>query len=343
MRNRKQSLYAGRSKAFLSIFILMLSVLLFNDSTNLYGLLTMVGIYSIVTLGLSLLMGYAGQVSLGHAAFFGIGAYTSGILTTTHGVNPFLAMLCGVAITFVIALIVGIPALKLQGFSLALATIGFNQIIYIVIISQSRLTGGASGFSGIPGLALFGLDLSENRYYFLLVWLLVLLIAYVSLNIIDSHVGRVLRGIHDSEIATLTFGVNISAFKVQIFVLSAIYASIAGSLYAHFINFIAPPTFSVVASIQFLVMVAVGGSQSVWGAILGAFAMTFIGEGVRTIVPLLMDGGGQVEVVVYGVVLVLVMMFMPKGLIHSLKNVRDRSGFSRRSALLAKEEERRSG
>ncbi len=260
-------------------------------------------------------MGYAGQISLGHAAFFGIGAYASGMLTTTYGMNPTAALLIGAAVTAAIAFIVGLPILKLQGFSLALATIGFNIIVYIVTIGQSKLTGGASGLSGIPGLSLFGLNLSENRFYFLLVWFIVLLVALVSLNIINSQVGRVLRGIHDSEIATLTLGVDISIYKVQIFILSAVYASVAGSLYAHFINFIAPPTFSVVASIQFLVMVAVGGSQSVWGAILGATVMTFMSEGVRYVVPLLMEGGGQVEVVVYGLVLILVMMFMPKGLI----------------------------
>lgn len=293
----------------------MALVALFVQSANLFGILIMIGIYSIVTLGLSLLMGYAGQISLGHAAFFGIGAYASGMLTTTYGMNPTAALLIGAAVTAAIAFIVGLPILKLQGFSLALATIGFNIIVYIVTIGQSKLTGGASGLSGIPGLSLFGLNLSENRFYFLLVWFIVLLVALVSLNIINSQVGRVLRGIHDSEIATLTLGVDISIYKVQIFILSAVYASVAGSLYAHFINFIAPPTFSVVASIQFLVMVAVGGSQSVWGAILGATVMTFMSEGVRYVVPLLMEGGGQVEVVVYGLVLILVMMFMPKGLI----------------------------
>ncbi len=256
---KKQTLYASRLKPlFILMVLIVLAPVLFHSPYYL-TVLVLIGIYSIITLGLSLLMGYAGQISLGHAAFFGIGAYTSGILTVKYGVAPLVAMLAGILLTGLIAFAVGIPTLKLKEHFLALATIGFNIIVYIVILGMYDLTGGASGLTGIPKFSVFGFDIRGEWNYYFLVWGIVLLLASFCINLVQSHIGRVLRGIHDSEIATLTQGIDVLKYKLQIFVLSAVFASAAGSLYAHFMNFLAPGTFYVLASIQLLIMVVVGG------------------------------------------------------------------------------------
>ncbi|MFS0824522.1 branched-chain amino acid ABC transporter permease [Bacillus sp. 1P02SD] len=308
-------LYPSRTKPLIVMFITIIVLpLLFNNSYML-SLFILIGIYSMVTIGLSLLMGYAGQISLGHAAFFGLGAYITGVLTTSYQVSSWIALIVGVLVTGLLAFIIGIPILKLKEHFLAFATIGVNVIVFILLLGLTDITKGAAGLSGIPKLNLFGLVLQQELSFYYFIWGIVVLIVIFSLNIVHSHVGRVLRGIHDSEVATRSLGINVAKFKLHIFVLSAIFAAVAGSMYAHFMNFITPSTFHILVSIQFLVMVVVGGSQSIWGAIAGAFLMTMLGEWVKDYLPLLFNVSGEVEIIVYGLVLILVVMFMPKGLI----------------------------
>lgn len=308
------TLYSSRFRPFFIMITLIVIAPFFFQSSYALTLLILTGIFSIIALGMSLLLGYAGQISIGHAAFFGLGAYISGILTTKFGVSPWAAMISGMLFTAFVSFIIGIPTLKLKEHFLALATIGINIIFYIITLGFYEYTGGASGLTGIPSLSFFGMSLKGELSYYFLVWGVVLLIALFSLNIVQSHVGRILRAIHDSEIATLTQGVDAAKYKLHIFVISAVFASLAGSLYAHFLNFIAPPTFFVTTSIQLLAMIAIGGAQPIWGAILGAFIMTMLGEVIKTILPMFFNVGGEVEITIYGLLLVLVMMFLPKGL-----------------------------
>ena len=243
-------LYGSRWKGFLGFIALILLLPLVIRSQYIFTLLILIGIYSIITIGLSLLIGYAGQISIGHAAFVGIGAYISGVLTTKYDVSPWFAMGIGMVVTFIIAYLIGMQVLKLKGHILALATIAINVIVYILLVGLSDFTGGAGGLIGIPNLSLFGLDLGNQLYFYFFVWSIVFLVILFSTNIIRSNIGRVLRSIHDSEIGTETLGVNVTKYKVAIFALSALYASLAGSLYAHYINFIAPPTFHISFSIN---------------------------------------------------------------------------------------------
>lgn len=317
----RTSLYPKRLRPFITLFLLIVFAPLFFHSPYVLSLFVLIGIYSIITIGLSLLMGYAGQISLGHGAFFSIGAYMSGVLTTVYEVSSWLAIIAGMVLTAFLSFLIGIPILKLKEHFLAFATIGVNVIVYILLLGMTDLTKGATGLSSIPNLSFFGYELRSEISYYYLVWGLVLLISLFSLNIVYSHVGRVLRGIHDSEIATLTQGINVSSFKLHIFVISAVFASVAGSLYAHFINFITPSTFYVLVSIQFLVMVVVGGSQSIWGAIVGAFVMTMLGEWVKLYVPMFTDASSEIEIMLYGAVLILVVMFMPKGLVPTVSTL----------------------
>jgi branched-chain amino acid transport system permease protein len=227
------------------LVILMLCLGLFPvfvRSDYYLSIMIFVGINAIIVIGLSLLMGYAGQISLGHAAFFGIGAYSTGVLTVKFGFPILTAFLSGIILSGVTAIAIAVPTLKLKGHYLAVATLGFGEIIYIIFNEFLEMTGGPSGLSGIPHIVFLGYAFEEGMWYFYLVWAIAILLFIFALNIIHSRVGRALRAIHGSDVAAAAMGINVSWFKVQVFVLSAIYASVAGSLYAHFVTFISPPT-----------------------------------------------------------------------------------------------------
>ena len=266
------------------------------------------GIYCLITIGLSLLMGYAGQISIGHAAFFGIGAYISAILTVRYGLNPWLCMFIGMIIAAVVAILVGAPSLKLKGHYLAMATLAFGIIIYIIFNEEIEWTGGPDGMSGIPGLSLFGFEFDSVVSYFYLVWSFVFAAFIFTINIIQSGTGRALRAIHTSEPAASAMGVDISRFKIIVFVYSAILASLAGSLYAHYLNFINPSTFDLFFSIKLLIMIALGGMHNIWGAIIGAALITFMSyEWLHYF--------EELEVIVYGAILLIITIFFPNGLV----------------------------
>jgi len=296
-------------KNILSLLILagvILALPLGLGNSYYLNVLVFVGIYSLITIGLSLLMGYTGQISLGHAAFFGLGAYTSGVLSTKFGVSPWLALLAAIFVTGGIAFLIGAPALKLKGHYLAMATLAFGYIVFIVFNQASSLTGGPSGFGQIPRFRLGNFLLRSDVHYYYLVWTLVIVVLLVSLNIIHSRVGRALRSIHEGELTANIMGVNTAKYKIQVFVLSAVYASLAGSLYAHFITFLNPTPFGFHFSIVLVAMVAVGGMASVWGAMIGAALLTILPEYLRAF--------HDYDILIYGSILLLIMMFLPQGL-----------------------------
>ncbi|UCG13433.1 MAG: branched-chain amino acid ABC transporter permease [Deltaproteobacteria bacterium] len=296
--------------------------------TNRYYLTVMVfiGIHTLLVVGLNLLMGYAGQISLGHAAFFGLGAYTSGILTTTYHVSPWPAMVAAVVLTVTVALLVGIPALKLTGYYLAMATLGFGIIIHICFKELVWLTGGPSGLVGIPTLGIGKIMLDEPKAYYCLVWVATTAAIALSLNIVDSRVGRALRAIHDSESAAGASGISTSRLKIWVFAVSAVYASVAGSLYAHFITFISPSSFDFMFSVKLVTMVVVGGMASIWGAVFGAATLTVLPEVLTTF--------HDYDIVLFGLILMVVMIFMPQGLTRGALDIWDKYRFQRQRSLL---------
>ncbi len=275
-----------------------------------YTLFNQIGINVILVVGLNLLIGYAGQISLGHAAFFGLGAYTSGILTATYQTNPWLALAAGLVLSGVVAVSLGVPALKLKGYYLAMASLGFGIIVFILFQEMSSLTGGPSGLIGISSLRLAGYTLGTPQANFLVIWLTTSLILLLSLNIVDSRIGRALRAIHDSEVAASAMGVDAQRLKLLIFVISALYASLAGSLFAYASNFIAPSSFGVMFSIKLVTMVVVGGMASIWGSLFGA--------AVLTVLPEFLAFFHDYEVVIFGLILMMVMIFLPRGLVRGL-------------------------
>lgn len=306
--------------AYLAIAALLVLLILapFDWFLGRYStLMIFIGIYTIVTVGLCLLMGYTGQVSLGQAAFFGIGAYVSAILSKTYGVNPWLAMLIAAVMTGAFAYIIGYPIFRLKGNYLAMATLGLGLIMWILFRELHQFTGGPDGMAGIPYLSIggFTFDTSFKRYF--LVWFFCLAILLISQNIVNSRIGRALRAIHGSEAAAESVGINVDQFKVKILVLSAVYASIAGSLFVHHLRFVSPQPFDFLASVKLVVMAVIGGLASIWGAIFGAGVTRILSEE-------LLLKFGEWDVVVYGFILVVVMVFMPEGLFVKLKELFER-------------------
>lgn len=266
------------------------------------------GIFCLVSLGLSLIMGYAGQVSLAQAAFFGIGAYSSGILTTRFGINPWAAMPVGAVLAAAVAWIVGMPSLRLRGHYLAMATLGFGVIVSIIFAEEVNWTGGPSGMVGIPGLKIAGRALTSDAAWYYLVWSVVFLSLIFCLNIVHSRMGRALRAIHEEEGAAEAMGVPTANYKVKIFVLGAVFASLGGSFYTHYVTCINPGSFNLMWSIRFLLMVMVGGMQSLWGAIIGTVLLTFLTNEWLEVF-------ADFEVLVYGAILLAVALFLPGGLV----------------------------
>lgn len=266
------------------------------------------GIFSLVTIGLSLLMGFAGQISLAQAAFFGIGAYGSGILTGHFHWNPWAALLAGVCVAAAVAWVVGVPALRLKGHYLAMATLGFGVIVHIVMNEEVAWTGGPSGLGGIPGLRFAGRKISGDAAWFYVVWAVVLAAFLFSRHVLHSRIGRALRAIHDDEKAAEAMGVPVSSLKVQVFVYSAVLAAVAGSLYAHYVSFLSPGSFDLMWSVRFVLMVVVGGMQSLWGALVGTVLLTFVGNEWLQVF-------ADFEILVYGGILLFMALFVPQGLV----------------------------
>jgi len=287
------------------------------ENTYYLQVLTFIGINAILALGLNMLMGYAGQVSLGHAAFYGIGAYSTAILSGTIGLSPWLALICALAIAILIAFIVGIPTLKLSGYYLAMGTLGFGMIVHIVLREWSALTGGASGFVGIPMLEAGRIVFLPGRSYFFLVWALVFISILLCRRILSSRMGRALRSISDSENASRAVGVNTQALKLQVFMFSAALGALAGFLYAHFVGFISPGSFDFMVSVKIVTMVVIGGMTSVWGALLGVSLITLLPE--------VLHGFAEFEMLVYGSILMMVMIFMPQGLTRGLLDIYEKT------------------
>jgi branched-chain amino acid transport system permease protein len=288
---------------------ILIAPLIFSGG-YLMNVLVFVGINTMLAVALNLLLGFAGQISLGHAAFFGIGAYLSGVLTATYSLNPWLAMLIAAAGTSCLAFIMGFQVLKLKGHYLAMATLGFGIIVYITLNETVAITGGPSGLAGIPNLAIGSFQFDDDVKNFFLIWFFVLITVLLSANLVNSRIGRALRAIHDSETAARVMGVNASLLKVQIFALSALISAVAGSLYAHTMTFISPASFGFNFSVELVTMVIIGGLGSIYGSLLGAALLTMLPEFLRAF--------QDYDIMIYGLLLVLMTMFMPGGLVRGI-------------------------
>ena len=284
----------------------------------LLHILVITGIYVILTLSLNLVVGYTGLAALGHAAFSCVGAYASSLLALQYGVPPWIGLLVGAVTAAVLGLIVGAPSLRLKGDYLALATFGLGIIVYSVAKNWIAVTRGPMGLPGIPGFSIFGKELSSVWASLVIVCVFVALTFIVIRRIVRSPFGRVLRAIRDDEIAALAIGKNINKYKMIVFVVGAFFAGIAGSLYAHYITFIDPSSFTVMESITILLMVVFGGMGSLKGPFVGAATLVILPELLR-FVGMPSSVAAPLRQMVYGLLLVALMLKRPQGILGTYR------------------------
>ncbi len=286
-------------------------------------------IYAIAAVGLSLLMGLAGQVSLGQAAFFAVGAYVHAILLTKTSVPGPVSAVIAVLSAMLVALLVGLPLLRLRGHFLALATLGLG-IIVGVIVRELTITGATSGIYGIPQPAFGGRVYdTATEYYWLLTPILVVGLILAT-NLVRSRTGRALGAVNDSEVAAECLGVNTFTLRLRVFVLAAAYAGVAGVFYAHWLTIVNPSAAGFELSVQLLLMVVLGGLGTVWGAVIGAAAVQALDESMRHFIPLVLPSArGEIQLIGFGVVLVLLVILLPGGLAQLWTTLRRRVQRSR--------------
>ncbi|MFC1504000.1 branched-chain amino acid ABC transporter permease [Spirochaetota bacterium] len=334
-------------KRYYPVVILAVFIVFFQCIVSIAGKtfyltqLTMSAYYVLVVIGLCMLMGYAGQISIGHAGFFAIGGYTGAVLTTHNlaayrgagivqmlmkiGIltmekdfygteiihfSPWIALGAAVIIIIVIACLIGMPILKLKGHYLAMATLGFGSIIYRIVLG-TRIFGEADGISDVPAFRLFlnlkvSGDMSERISNYYIAWFLVIIGIIIIINLINSRAGRALRSIHGNEEAANAMGVDTARFKLLIFVLSAVYAGIGGFFLTHYNGGIGPSEASVIKSVCYVAIVAVGGMANIWGALSMGILLNFLS---------LRGYFGSYDDAVFGVILIVIMLFAPEGIL----------------------------
>ncbi len=277
-----------------------------------------VAIYGILALSLNLITGYTGLISLAHAAFFGIGAYTVAVLTTTFGLNFFFALAIGIVYALALSFIVGVIFSRLGGDYYVLGTVGFNYIVWTVMLNWDSVTHGPLGVSNIPRPAFFGLLFNSNEKFFLLALSIFVIVYLFSRFLVRSSFGRILKAIREDERAIAVFGYRTLWYKVLVFMIAAAAASVAGGLYASYIAYIDPTTFMVAESIFILSIVIVGGLANLEGSILGAVFLVLLPEALR-FVGFSADIAAQMRQAIYGLLLILAMLYRPQGLIGEYK------------------------
>jgi branched-chain amino acid transport system permease protein len=301
-----------RKNPFVGLYIIMaiLLVLPFVLPNSFYvDLAIRMAINAVIVLGLNLLIGFAGQISLGHAGFLGIGAYATAALPTHLGWHPLLAMAAGAAAAGLLAAIVARPIFKLKGHYLAMATLGLGIIINIVVRNEAAWTGGPDGMP-VPAMRLGSFEISGDKHWYWIVAMILSFSVWASLSLIDSPFGRALRALHGSEVASRVVGVDVVRYKVAIFVLSAVFASLMGSVTAHYVGFVTPNLADFFHSIELVTMVVIGGMASVYGSVVGAVLLTALPQALTSF-----EGW---ETVAFGTILMLCMIFLPKGLVPTL-------------------------
>jgi branched-chain amino acid transport system permease protein len=305
-----ERLLRNRWALVLGLALVLATLPLAFPSNYYFRVAALVNIFALAAIGLNLLMGYAGQVSLGHAGFMGIGAYAVAIGASRFGLHGIVAMLAGAAVAGLLAFLVGRPILRLKGHYLAVATLGLGLLISMVLTNEAGWTGGPDGMA-VPRLELFGMRLrGPDTWYMISAGALVLGVI-LALNLIESPTGRAMRAIHDSEIAARVVGVDVAAYKLKIFVISAIYASIAGSLMAFLNGHITPDgTAGFLRSVELVTMVVLGGLGSVLGAIVGAAMLVILPQALTIF--------HEYEHLLLGLIIMASMILLPRGVIPSL-------------------------
>ena len=291
--------------------VLILPVLL-GDGFYL-NMMNFIALYSMIALGLCLLVGYGGQLSISHAAFYAIGAYSSAVFCLRLGLHPLFAIVLSQCFSALIAWGLGTVVLRLRGHYLAIATLSFGIIIEVLLRELEWLTGALQGMSGIPEISIFGFNFDTDMRFYYLVWPVALLLLLFALNLVNSRMGRVFRAIREGEGIAALFGVNVRKYKVKLFIVSSVYASLAGSFFAHYVTYISPAAGSLMFAIEIILIIAIGGYTTIWGAVIGVVAITYLNEYLALF--------AEYKQIIYGVTLILIMIFFPNGLLGGIKDL----------------------
>lgn len=281
--------------------------LFFRSSNYLLLMFITIGIYIIATSGLDILFGFCGQMSLGHAAYYCVGAYTSALLSLKLNLPVFLTILIGASVAAMIGGIVAYPAVKLSKHFLSLVTIGFGEITFLFVANTDSLTGGYSGINFIPRPAVGAFVFDSNFKYYYIVAVFVVLMLLLKYQLVYSKYGRAFIAIRENEEAAAGNGIHVRLYKVLAFMISAFYTGLAGALYAHLVKFISPDSFTINMSTMLLVMMLLGGTGRMAGAVIGAIGIGIVSE--------LLQSVGNYQTLIYGVFLLVVVLFLPRGIL----------------------------
>ncbi len=266
--------------------------------------------YVMLALGINLIMGYMGQMTFGHAAFWGIGAYTAAIMSTKLGTPFIVDIICAALIAGTFGFLLGLPVLKVKGYYLTIVTLGFGEIIRLVELNSTKLTGGAMGIKGIPGIKLFGKEFDSHLVFYYLILILAVITIIILLRINKSRYGLALKSIRDDDSAAEVLGVDVVKTKIKTFVISAMIAGVAGAFFAHYITYIDSTSFTTSVSQEMTVMVILGGIGSIPGTIIGATVLTIVPELIRQLM--------EYRMLLYGLIMLLMTLFRPHGLLGSV-------------------------
>jgi branched-chain amino acid transport system permease protein len=268
------------------------------------------GLYAIVAIGLNLLVGYTGKISFGHNAFMAIGAYTSGILTVRYGWSPLSAMIAAAVGTGLVAFIIGAPILRVRGHYLAMITLAFSQIVILVSTRWTEVTGGLTGIPGVPDFAIAGFTFDTKLKMYYLIWSVVIVLFLLSFRIVDSRFGRALRALGAHETAAGALGVDVVRCRIQIFVLSAVFAALAGSLYAHLLNYVNGTFFDLGVMIQLMAILVVGGIGTLWGPVVGAVLLIWVSQNLGNY--------AEYSQLIFGLLYGGALLFLPGGVVGEI-------------------------
>ncbi len=282
------------------------------------NLAILISIYSILGISLNLVVGYTGLLSVSHAAFYGIGAYSTGILLTSLGVNFFVSVILGIVIAAIVGFLIGMVLSTFDDDYFALGSLGFGAIIFGILLNWQDLTRGPLGIPGITKPVLFGFDFSSNLLFLVITLIFFILIYLASQCIINSSFGRVLKAIREDEKAIQVFGYHTRNYKLVVFIMSAGMAAVAGALFASYITYIDPTSFNILESVFILTIIILGGLANVRGSILGALFLVLLPEILR-FVGFPTDSAAQMRQVVYGIILIVLMLYRPQGLVGKYK------------------------
>ena len=302
-------------------YILLLGVILtlplFVTNNYYLHVINLAGIYTLITLGLNLLSGYTGQVSMGQAGFFAIGTYASALLGLNFDIPFFLSLPVAMLFAALASVIIAVPAMKLSGAYLVLATVGFGEIIRLVILNWIPVTKGAAGLTGIPLVKVLGYKVMSEQAFFYFILAFVLLGIYIANQFANSKIGRTFSAIREDELAARAMGVKVNNYKIFAFILSAIYAGAAGALYGTFSGVASPDNFTFDDSVAFLCMSVIGGTKSIAGGVIGAFLLTFLSEMLRAL--------QNYRLIIYGAILIFTVIYMPKGIVGLMQKFTKKS------------------